>query len=132
MKVERFLQVSVVASQSANDFEERLNSRLDELGESTKDCKIDFNSSGFTAIISYETIKKIFDCVADEFHEEGIYYRCINCPHLERPNDGRVKWCGCRYSMHGTTHLYDEACEVLYKGIKNGSLKAIGEPLERC
>lgn len=122
MKNERINQIIVVSSEDPQEFEQLFNQRISELDSEADDVKFDISNGRFSAIISYHYTKYIKDCIADDFHEEGIYYHCRNCPHLEDPKDKRIKWCKCAYASLGTTHKNHEACEYFYKQLMTGAI----------
>ena len=129
MKVNTYSQIAVVKAEDAEEFQDKFNAKMKELAD--YDPKFEFVfKSDFVAIISFVQKESIMDCVADEFHAEGIRYLCKNCPHLEDPHDKRVMRCGCRYAELGTTHKLHEACEVFYKALKNGTITPL-EDYER-
>ena len=129
MKVNEYPQIAVICEDDAKAFEKAFNAKMVELAESNPQFKF-IQKDAFVAIISYTQKEHIMDCVADEFHAEGIRYLCKNCPHLEDPHDRRVMRCGCKYAELGTTHKMHEACEVFYKALKNGTITPL-EDYER-
>lgn len=126
MKISKVKRIAVVESADPELFEQRFNSKLDELSfHEGLDYQI-YCDSKYKAIISYcETVREI-DSVMDEFHAEGIRYVCENCPDLENPLDARVKWCRCKYAELGSTHKNYEACEYFYRRLKAGTIQPKG------
>ena len=126
MKISKVKRIAVVESADPELFEQRFNSKLDELSfHEGLDYQI-YCDSKYKAIISYcETVRKM-DSVMDEFHAEGIHYVCANCPDLEDTLDARVKWCACKYSELGSTHKDHEACEYFYRRLKAGTIQPKG------
>jgi hypothetical protein len=130
MKVNVYPQVEVVCAKDPMEFKAEFNSKMKDLSENDPTYEFIFKDEKFVAIITYTEKERVMDCVADEFHAEGIRYLCKNCPHLEDPKDKRIKVCGCRYAELGTTHKLHEACEVFYKALKAGTITPI-EDYER-
>lgn len=113
-------RVKVIHVKDAYAFETQINKVLEEYPK----AEIRFNDSlGFCAYIIYEYDEAIPEDVADQFHQVGVYYKCRNCPHMEPPQDGRFKWCGCDISPWGRTRMDSEACEYFYKALLTGEIK---------
>ena len=130
MRVDEYQQIVAIRSEYADKFQNEVNKQMKELAEHNPALEIKMLDGSFKAIITYTMKEYTMDCVADEFHAEGIRYLCKNCPHLEDPHDKRVMRCGCRYAELGTTHKLHEACEVFYKALKNGTITPL-EDYER-
>ena len=124
MDWKKIKQIRVIQTSAPDEFEKQVNSAMVELCESDPVLTIR-DGAGFTAIIEYIRTEKILETVADEFHEAGIYYHCKNCPHIDRPMDGRIKYTTCKYAELGRTHINYGACEVFYKDLKAGRIKPI-------
>ena len=128
MRKETFVQIEVVEGETAKDLQCNFNSKMRELAQAN--CKVfrdklDINADDLIAVILYEVTESYMDCVADEFHAEGIYFHCRNCPYLEDPKDRRVKHCNCKYAEYGHTHKDSEACEMFYKQMKQNKVTPI-------
>lgn len=126
MRSEDFSQIKVIQTESASEFEERINSSMRELAVKRPECKL-IEGKGFCAIITYTEHIQIIETVADEYHAEGIYFSCKNCPYLDDPHDKRIKNCTCKYSNTGYTHKDSDACEVFYRALKRGDIKPLDE-----
>lgn len=115
----------IIHEETAEAFEKKLNDAVEELAEF--EPAVEFNHrQGFCAYLIYQPKEKIIiETVADEFHLEGISFHCRNCPHLDAPQDRRVKWCKCKYSSTGRTHKDKEACELFYKQLKQNAIEVI-------
>lgn len=120
VKVPRY---RTIEAETASAFDEALNKAIDELAE--YEPKIAFVEKFCARLEYYPEEKKIIETVRDEFHQEGVYYHCRNCPHLEVPQDRRVKWCKCKYSSTGRTHKDTEACELFYKWVQQNAVDVI-------
>ena len=114
-----------IDEKSPKEFDDALNAALKELAE--EEPEIIFVDK-FCARLKYfpkENEKVIVETVRDEFHLEGVYYHCRNCPYLETPQDRRVKWCPCKYSSTGRSHKDSEACELFYKWVSQNAVDVI-------
>ena len=123
MQVNIYPQIAAISAKSADEFQDKFNAKMRELaGKKITDRVVEIKGDTFSAVIMYEEKEQIMDCVADEFHAEGIYYLCKHCPHLDDPEDRRIKYCTCKYSDTGRTHKQHEACELFYKQLKLGKI----------
>lgn len=123
-------QIKVVYSENPIDFQNQFNREMEILS----DCNphVEFNhTKGFCAYITYDQTFNIPDTIADEYHAEGIYFTCQQCPLRETVTDGRVKRVKCKHSSYGYAHLDHECCEVFYRRLQLGELEPMGEPKER-
>lgn len=126
MKREQFPRIAVIESESATQFEKSFNEKMDELSEqSGVSYRILERPDKYCAIISYEVTVKVVENAKDEFNLEGVYYLCRHCPYLVDPHDKRIKHCDCEHPSNRirSTHKDYDACNVLYEGLKNGTLK---------
>lgn len=121
MKTERKRLIKVIATRSPTEFEDRYNEAVREL--EVVDSSISCNQEGFVAILTYEVVISEPDSIADEFKAQGISFKCDECPYMEDPQDKRVKWVHCRYASTGMTHRYHDACEIMYRDVKAGTIK---------
>ena len=121
MKVNEYPQIAVVTGKTPKEFQENFNAKMKELAEFNPSFKF-MEKNDLLAVISYIYKERIMDCVADEFHAEGIIYLCKNCPYMQDPRDKRVMTCGCKYADLGRTHKLHEACEVFYRDLKAGKI----------
>lgn len=125
MQKYKVFNLRVIQEETAEAFQEAVNKASEELAE--YEPEIEFvHELGFCAYIKYHAaVKTIIESVRDEFHLEGIYYHCRNCPHLEDPQDRRVKWCRCKHRPTGKTHKDHEACELFYKWVSQNQIEVI-------
>lgn len=115
----------IIHEQTAEDFERVLNASVEELAECKPEVKF-VPENGFCAYLTYHQKEKtIIESVRDEFHLEGIYYHCRNCPHLDIPEDRRVKYGHCKYTPNYRTNKNGEACELFYKWLKQNAVEVI-------
>ena len=126
MRIDTYPQVAVIRSEVAEDFEDSFNRKMQELSnKKILSQEITVTGDTITAVITYEESAQAMDCVADEFHAEGIIFLCKHCPHLVDPKDKRVKHCECKYAEFGHTHKDHEACEVFYRELKLHKIQPI-------
>lgn len=128
MRHETYTQIAVVEGENPQEFEQKFNGTVREL--TARGCKVDksgisIKAEVLRAVIPYEVTESYMDCIADEFHAEGLYFFCRNCPYLEAPADKRVKHCNCAYAEYGHTHKDHEACELFYKLMKQNRIRPI-------
>lgn len=120
MKTIKHKRVKVILANDAAGFETQLNRTLARFPE----AKIEWNHAlGFCAYITYTFEEDIPEDVREEFHQNGVYYHCRNCPRMEPPQDGRFKMCNCDIHPHGKTHMDREACEWFYKALLTGEIR---------
>ena len=120
MKHKTHKRMKVIRTDDALTFETQVNKILEQFPE----AEIEYNHNlGFCAYLTYTFEEEIPEDVADRFHQQGIYYHCRNCPHMEPPRDGRCKWCECDITPYGKTHMDSEACEYFYKSLLTGEIK---------
>lgn len=112
-----------IVEYSPKSFDKSLNSAIRELAE--YDPEIIFVDKFCARLKYFPHEKEVPETVRDEFHLEGVYYHCRNCPHLEDPQDRRVKWCKCKYTKTGKTHKNNEACELFYKWVAQNAVEVI-------
>lgn len=127
MKISRLKRIAVVESTDPEEFEELFNSKMEELAFSDSIEHQIYCTDRYRAVITYEQTVRTFDCVADEFHAEGIRYLCRHCPDLEDPHDKRIKHCICKFAELGATHKDREACDYFYRRLKAGKIEPIEE-----
>ena len=121
MKTKITRHTLVVHGSGPQEFEAAINAAYEKAGSDLLD--VHFNDSiGLCAYITYETTEKIPETLADEAALRGLRFRCYDCPYLERPEDGRKKWCDCKYAPEGYTHKNAHACEFFYKQLAQGRI----------
>lgn len=122
-------QIAVVQAEDAQEFQKQFNELMARLSNCNPKVQFNFNQ-GHCAYITYTQEVRIPDCVADEYHAQGIMFKCKRCPLHELETDGRVKNVKCKYANLGFTHLDHECCEVFYRRLNLGEVEPMGEPLE--
>lgn len=130
MRRETVTKVAVVRSTDPDEFANLFNKKMDELAANEPTHQITDNGVVISAVITYLERYNFIDCVADEFHAEGIRYLCKHCPYLDDPHDKRIKRCTCKYAELGMTHKEHEACEYFYRQLKAGNVTPL-EDYER-
>lgn len=129
MLINQMTQIKVINKTDPAEFEKEFNSAMVVLADKNPKYTLD-TSNGFTALITYTDTIRQMDCIADEYHAEGIKYTCRECPLREIQTDGRKKDAVCKHAMTGKTNLNSEACEVFYRRLKMEDIEPIGEPTE--
>lgn len=121
MKTLRFQQIAVVNAPTAEEFEVLFNDTMENLSDC--DPTFEFNHSmGFCAYITYTKRESFKDCMADYFHEKGIYYKCWQCPYCHLSSDKRVKKLTCDRSPSGITHKNSECCDIFYNELATNEI----------
>ncbi len=126
MRRARIPQIQVIQSKSGRSFADQFNQTMKDLfdnGYDDPEYRIDHGNGEFTAIVIMSELREMFDCIADEYHAEGIYYFCDDCPYMDDPQDRRVKWVNCRISKTGKTHRSNQACDFFYKELRAGRIE---------
>ena len=127
MKKNQVEQIMVVYADDPKTFQKEFNSAMASLA--TKNPKYEFNhTKGFCAYITYTETTCVHTEAADEFHADGISYKCKNCPLHELETDGRKKKVKCKFDELGRTHLDRECCDVFWRRLKMGELEPVGQP----
>lgn len=127
MKTRTIKQIAVIQEDNAKAFQDAFNSTIKALAKNNPQHEINM-TNGFCAIITYDEALREVDCVADEYHADGIYYNCADCPLHEAVTDGRKKKIPCTHSTSGYCRMDNEACEVFYRRMKMGDIVPNGEP----
>lgn len=120
-------QIKVICKTDPAEFEKEFNSVMATLADKKPKYTLDV-TNGFTALITYTDTIQQMDCIADEYHAEGIKYTCRECPLREIQTDGRKKDAECKHSPFGKATLKAEACEIFYRQLKLGAIEPNGEP----
>lgn len=127
MRKDQVEQIAVIFAETAEQFQKAFNSTMADLAD--KNPKYEFNhAQGFCAYITYKETTCVHTEAADEFHAQGISYKCKNCPLHETETDGRKKHIACKFAELGRTHLNKEACDVFWRRLKMGDLQPVGAP----
>lgn len=127
-----FPRIEVIQTEDPKEFQEEFNDKIkqafldNESERHSPTYSIDFTGGKFTAMITTEVLHEEMDSVADEYHAQGIYYKCRECPYCEVPEDKRIRWCYCEIDETDVNKRH-EACEYFYAELKAGRL----EPVER-
>lgn len=113
-------RVKVIAASGPDEFEEKLNAVLEELGEQGASHELTFNLNvGFCAYITYTVTKRTPTTAREIMEEKGQRLTCRECPHYQIPMQGNVKYtyCGiCDGRVKGTT----DACDWFYRAVLQG------------
>ena len=130
MRERTYQQIRVISCHDPTEFQRQFNEAQKELA--SKNPKVEFNmAQGHCAYIIYSETVSTPETAEDEFAQAGISFHCRNCPKFEWPMTAKgainriQKRGNCPITQFGYTHRDTPACEYLYKGILNGSIKAI-------
>ena len=118
-------KIKVIQTEDPNEFQNLYDRIMDELSESEPEDDVQRYNGLHVAYIRYWEHVEEFDCIADEFHAEGIHYLCNQCPYHDPVEDGRKKQVWCKYADYGFTDLRHEACEMFYRKVKQGEIKPV-------
>lgn len=121
-------QFAIVRSDSAQAFENELNTRIKELYEYDPSVTISDNGEYLTAKISFKApIEE--EWTRKDPTETGITFICQDCPNFEPilkadgTEDGRTRYGGCKFAEYKRTYKTSRACAVLYQMIENGGVR---------
>ena len=129
MLINQMTQIKVINKTDPAEFEKEFNSTMAALADKSPHYTLDV-TNGFTALITYTDTIQRMDCIADEYHAEGIKYTCRECPLREVQPDGRKTTAKCKHAPNGNAMFKSEACEVFYRQLKLGAIEPNGEPTE--
>lgn len=124
MKSQSIPQFAIVQADSAAQFEEQLNARMEELSKFNPQVRFD----GLTAYISYNKTVKVPECLADQYELEDIHFHCEDCPEFQASlnadgtEDKRRKYGECQYAEYKRAYKSSDACDVLFQLIKEGRI----------
>ena len=120
-------KIKVIQTDDRQLFETLFNRATEELSEKGTEFETDIQPFTGThcAYILYTEIKREFNLVSDEFHEQGIHYLCGQCSLHDPQEDGRQKRVYCKYADCGMTDVRHEVCEMFYKKVKQGEIKPL-------
>lgn len=113
----------IIAAQSAEEFEKRLNQELERLDSSRTKYELQFNHTiGFCAYIVIEKNIQIPETIAEEFQVAGEEHVCLECPYWVHPTKGNVKYTRCSITpgIHGAK---SPCCDKFYEMLFNGELE---------
>ena len=129
MKTITVPQFAAISTDSAAEFAAEINKTVVALANSQPEIIID-KKQPFTAYVKYQQDINIADSVRDEYHADGIYFTCAQCPLHDIETDGRKHTVPCKYADLAYTRLNNEACEVFYRRLMLREIEPKGEPLE--
>ena len=116
-------QCLIITGNSAQEFQDKLNTALNDLA--AKGCKHDlqFNMAyGLCAYIIYEEFCEIAETIADEYELRGETHRCSECPCFRPSADGRVKYTPCAKGVHRTSDDRP-CCDWFYEQLEGGAIQ---------
>ncbi len=112
--------VKVIAANTPEEFETKLNTALGEIAGCKHELVFNLNA-GFCAYITYKRTQTIPENIMDEYELAGIRFYCAECPNYRQSFDGRVKYTEC--AMGTMCKKSDAACEWLYREVDAGRVK---------
>lgn len=125
-------KLEVIHAETAQEFQDKFNARMREIYDRDgnymhSDPQVEYvHEMGFCAYLTYDVLEELRPkTVKDEFHLEGVYFHCRNCPHLRISDDRRVKYGTCKYSPTTRRHRDEESCELFYKWIANNEVEPV-------
>lgn len=125
-------KLEVIHAETAQEFQDKFNSRMREIYEQEGEFLYDsplveyVHEQGFCAYLTYDVLEELKPTtVKDEFHLQGVYFHCRNCPHLKISGDRRVKYGTCKYKPTSRCHRDEESCELFYKWIANNEVEPV-------
>ena len=122
MKVIRKKQSLIVTGNTAEDFQSKLNSALDEVAAKGYQHDLQFNMSyGLCAYIVYEKTTAVAENIVDEYELKGEAYKCYECPMFRPSNDRRVKYTTCGRGERHISHC-TPCCEWFYEALERGEI----------
>lgn len=112
-------KVRVIDGTSAADFENALNAVLREI----KEPEIMFDTNRpLLAYVTYDEYEMIPESVRDAYEMRGETHYCGQCPYFRPSQDKRIKHVTCELGER--TRVDRCACELFYKLLNNGEIKA--------
>lgn len=127
MKNQKIKQFAIIESNSAYDFQEQLNEKMEALSECNPEVEFSTRSDMFARI----TYTKQIAIEEKTPAEAGIRFTCGECPLFvpimkrDGTPDLRIKYGDCPYKELGRVWRTSSACNVLYTMIKNGSVHLV-------
>lgn len=126
MRTEKIKQFEFIRNEDVEQFQNDLNKAMKRLKDMLPETIIKADGEILTAQIEYTETLTIEEPPATE---TGITFRCEDCP-MFRPQqkrdgtpDARSKYGDCPHADFHRTWKSNQACEVLYRAIKNGDVR---------
>ena len=112
-------QVKIIHSNTAEEFEEKLNRYLCELSKIGVKYELTFNNSlGFCAYLIYTETVSIPESLAEEHELSGDRHYCTECVNCIIPNDKRIRHYDC--DLHGCRCTQSTpCCDEFYADMAN-------------
>lgn len=119
MKIHTYSQIKVIEAENAKSFEAAFNTAMRELATRHPSYQLDI--SNYRAFITYEQDEKEAESIADEYEIIGTTFTCGQCPYIEVPCDGRIKWCRCTYT-DDLKKMSSPCCNTFYEKLSKGQI----------
>lgn len=124
MRYTKYVQFKTFDCNSAEQFDNEVNTFLKEIGENLIDTQ--FNSQGMCHI-KYMHEEYIPESAKDRYKLKGYsFFKCANCPHFTPPTDGRTRTSYCPITQLRVCGQ-NAACEEFYEELERG-----GEVIDEC
>jgi hypothetical protein len=105
-----------VFATTPGEWDDMVNTAIDRLPEyRTLTIHREKTPDGFLAILEYTIPDDIPDDIREEMEMQGVKIRCMDCPHLVRVPDKRVKHLQCDLGMRELTRADMRACLWRYE-----------------
>lgn len=122
MKYVKRKQSLIITGNTAEDFQEKLNTALEDLADKGYKHDLQFNMAyGLCAYIIYDEVYQKAESIADEYELKGETYKCYECPMFRPSADRRVKYTTCgrgqRHIQHGSP-----CCDWFYEAMEGGAI----------
>ena len=115
MKYVKQTRAKIIAANTPEEFEMKLNKVLTDIALDGDEPVIQFNCNvGFCAYVTHKHTTRVPESYEDEYDLKGIHFTCGQCQRWEQPIDGRIKYFYCEEVGCGKK-ASDSACEWLYR-----------------
>lgn len=115
-------QSLIITGNTAAEFQENLNTALDDLANRGYKHELQFNMAyGLCAYIIYEERAEVAETIADEYELKGETYKCYECKYYRPSSDKRVKYTTCGHGQRHTHHSRP-CCDWFYEEMERGEV----------
>lgn len=118
--------IKTISCESADGFDERLNSFIRDLQRKGIKYALELAPQlGFTCFVRYTESFEIPENTADEFELGGETHKCIECPFFVREADGRSKRgrCSLNAPIYKVMRIDDSCCNEFYEKVLAGEIE---------
>ena len=129
MKSKKLTQIELIVEKDPRKFQKKVNDSLAER-DTILDVNTKSDSSGYTALITYEEVKEEPEDAADKYYlDHGRHYVCSDCPSLVPDADARSTTHYCKHH-EDRVRMKQPACNWFYEGLDCDTLHVV-TPEER-